>query len=146
MNSHETARLTHLGREELVRRVIALRQSVAVVGAAFGITAKAVRKSVARYRAEGAAGLGDRSSRPRRLHRPTPEATVKRIGALRRERWTGKRIAAEPGVSPGTVSRVLRRLGLSRLRDLEPAEPVRRYERALPGGTPVNGSNCHCRS
>ena len=52
---------------------------------------------------------------------------------LRRQRWTGKQIAAELGVSPATVSRILKRLGLSRLRDLEPAEPVRRYERERPG-------------
>ena len=49
-----------------------------------------------------------------------------RVGDLRRQRWTGKAIAAELGVSPATVSRILKRLGLSRLRDLEPAAPVRR--------------------
>jgi hypothetical protein len=32
-------------------------------------------------------------------------------------------------VSAATVSRVLKRAGLSRLKDIEPAEPVRRYER-----------------
>jgi transposase InsO family protein len=36
-------------------------------------------------------------------------------------------------VSPATVSRVLRRLGLNPIRDLEPAEPERRYERKSPG-------------
>jgi transposase InsO family protein len=52
---------------------------------------------------------------------------------LRRQRHTGKQIAAEVGVSVATVSRVLKRLGLNRLSALEPAEPVRRYERAAPG-------------
>jgi hypothetical protein len=47
--------------------------------------------------------------------------------------YTGKQIAAEVGVSPATVSRILRRLGLNRIRDLDPAEPVRRYEREKPG-------------
>jgi len=37
-----------------------------------------------------------------------------------------------PG-SPATVSRILRRLGLNRIKALEPAEPVRRYERQHPG-------------
>ena len=37
---------------------------------------KTVRKWVARFQAEGVAGLQDRSSRPHRLHRPTPAATV----------------------------------------------------------------------
>lgn len=54
------------------------------------------------------------------------------IEALRWQRHTGKRIAAEVEVSPATVSRVLRRLGLNRIRDLEPAEPERRYERESP--------------
>jgi len=36
-------------------------------------------------------------------------------------------------VSTATVSRVLRRLGLNRLLALEPADPVRRYERGHPG-------------
>jgi hypothetical protein len=45
----------------------------------------------------------------------------------------GRQIAAEVGVSAATVSRVLKRLGLNRLSALEPAEPIRRYERAAPG-------------
>jgi transposase InsO family protein len=88
---------------------------------------------VRRYKAEGVAGLQDRSSRPHRLYRPTPQPTVERIAQLRRQRWTGQQIAAEVGVSPATVSRILQRLGLNKLKSLEPAEPVRRYERAQPG-------------
>lgn len=133
MNSHRNARLTALGRAELVRRVVVEGQTASQVASALGVCVKTVRKWVARFDAEGDEGLCDRSSRPHRLYRPTPDAVAGRIAALRRERWTGKRIAAELGVSPATVSRVLRRLGLSRLRDLEPAEPVRRYERARPG-------------
>jgi transposase InsO family protein len=79
------------------------------------------------------AGLQDRSSRPRRLRQPTPQAIVEEIERLRRQRWTGKQIAATTGVSPATVSRVLQRLGLNKLGALEPAEPVRRYEREHPG-------------
>jgi transposase InsO family protein len=63
----------------------------------------------------------------------TPPATCTQIEALRRQRYTGKQIAVQLKVSPATVSRVLRRLGLNRMRDLEPAEPVRRYEREHPG-------------
>ena len=92
-----------------------------------------MRKWVTRYRTEGPAGLLDRSSRPQRLYRPTPAAVVERVAALRRQRWTGQRIAAQVGVSPATVSRILRRRGLSRWRDLEPAPPVRRYQRDHPG-------------
>jgi transposase InsO family protein len=74
-----------------------------------------------------------RSTRQKRLYRPTPAAIVKQVEVLRRQRFTGKHIAADLGVSPATVSRILRRLGLNRMRDLEPAEPVRRYEREHPG-------------
>ena len=133
MNSHKNARLTALGRAELVRRAVDLGQPARQVAASFGVCVKTVRKWVARFDSEGEEGLRDRSSRPDKLYRPTPNETVDRIAALRRERWTGMRIAADLGVSPATVSRVLRRLGLSRMRDLEPVEPVCRYERARPG-------------
>lgn len=81
----------------------------------------------------GLAGLQDRSSRPRRLYRPTPPQVFARIEALRRERRSRKHIAKEVGVSPATVSRVLKRLGLNKLMALDPLPPVRRYERAHPG-------------
>ena len=68
-----------------------------------------------------------------RLRRPTPQAVVEEVERLRRQRRTGKQIAAATGVSPATISRVLRRLGLNKLNALEPAEPVRRYERENPG-------------
>jgi transposase-like protein len=133
MNAHENARLTPRSRAEMVRRALHEHRPVGRVAAEFGVSARTVRKWIARFRAEGAAGLRDRSSRPHRLRRPTPPRVAARIVALRRERWTGKRIAAALGVSAATVSRVLGRHRLSRARDLEPAEPVRRYERARPG-------------
>jgi transposase InsO family protein len=92
-----------------------------------------VRKWVARCKAEGVEGLKDRSSRPHRVRRPTPAIIVEQVEALRRQRWTGKQSAAELGISPATVSRILRRLGLNRITALEPAEPIRRYERQHPG-------------
>jgi transposase InsO family protein len=74
-----------------------------------------------------------RSSRPLSLPSQTPPARCAAVEALRRQRHTGKQIAAEVGVSPATVSRILRRLGLNRLSALEPAEPIRRYQRENPG-------------
>jgi transposase InsO family protein len=94
---------------------------------------KTVKKWVDRFKAEGPAGLVDRSSRPHRLRNPTAPETQEQIMALRRQRWTGQQVAHETGVSPATVSRILRRARLSRIRDLEPAEPVIRYERKKPG-------------
>ena len=81
---------------------------------------------------EDLAALEDRSSRPHRLRQPTPLEVIEKIERLRRQRLTGKQIAAEACVSPATVSRVLRPLGLNKLCALEP-EPVRRYERENPG-------------
>jgi transposase InsO family protein len=132
MNIHKNARLTPLGRERIVMQVLSGLTPEAVARAA-GVSPRTVRKWVARYKAEGIEGLEDRSSRPHRLYRPTPTAIVERVAALRRQRWTGKQIALEVGVSPATVSRILKRLGLNRLAALEPAEPVRRYERQNPG-------------
>jgi transposase InsO family protein len=132
MNIHKNARLTPRGRERIVMQVLSGQTPQAAARAA-GVCPRTVRKWVARFKAEDVAGLKDRSSRPRRLYRPTPQTTVEQVEALRRQRWTGKQIAAEVGVSPATVSRILRRLGLNRLAALEPAEPVRRYEREHPG-------------
>jgi transposase InsO family protein len=103
------------------------------VATAFDVDVTTVMKWVGRFRAEGPVGLADRSSRPHKLRRPTPTATVERIIALRRQRWTGQQVAQTVGVSPATVSRILRRARLSRIRDLEPAAPVVRYERQTPG-------------
>jgi transposase InsO family protein len=132
MNVHKNARQTARGREWMIAQV-ASGQTPKAVSEAVGVCPRTVRKWVKRHATEGIAGLQDRSSRPHRLYRPTPQAIVERIEALRRERLTGKAIAAETGVSPATVSRVLKRLGLNKLSALEPAEPVRRYERENPG-------------
>lgn len=131
MNIHKNARLTPRGRERIVRQVESGQTPQAVAEAA-GVCPRTVRKWVDRYCREGSAGLRDHSSRPHRLRRPTPQAVVETIERLRRQRWTGKQIAAEVGVSPATVSRVLRRLALNKLSALE-QEPVRRYEREHPG-------------
>jgi transposase InsO family protein len=133
MNIHKNARLTPHSRAELVRRVLIEGQAPMAVATAMGVTVKTVRKWVGRFAGGGGAGLIDRSSRPHRLYRPTPEEAAVRIERLRRQRWTGKQIAQQTGVSPATVSRVLKRLGLSRVKDLEPAARVIRYERQNPG-------------
>jgi transposase InsO family protein len=132
MDIHENARLTPHGREHIVRLVQSGQTPEAAAQAA-GVCPRTARKWIDRYRREGLKGLRDRSSRPHRLRSPTPQIVIDRIEALRRQRMTGKQIAKEVDVSAATVSRVLRRLGLSTLKALEPAEPVRRYEREQPG-------------
>ena len=133
MNSHKNAPLTPKGREAMVRSVTEGGQSQAAAARQFNITPKIVAKWVNRFHAEGVEGLRDRSSRPHSLPSQTEPATCAMVEALRRQRHTGKQIATELKISPATVSRILCRLGLNRIRDLEPAEPVHRYEREAPG-------------
>ncbi len=133
MDTHKNARLTPKGREAMVRAVVDCGLSKAAAARQFNTTAKTVAKWVKRFRAEGVESLRDRSSRPLSSPSQTALATCAAVEALRRQRYTGKQIAAELDLSPATVSRVLRRMGLNRLSALEPTEPVRRYERERPG-------------
>src|SRR5579862_9651544 len=127
MDTHKNAPLTPKGREMMVRAVVDCGLSKAMAARQFNTTAKTVAKWVERFCSEGVDGLRDRSSRPLSLPSQTPPAICTAIEVSRRQRHTGRQIAAEVGVSPATVSRVLRRMRLNRIRDLEPAEPVRRY-------------------
>ena len=133
MDMHKNAPLTPRGREELVRRVVVEGHTPRAVATALGVCERTVRKWVARYRLEGRAGLEDRSSRPKRSPKRTARAVEARVAELRRRRLPGVQIARETGVSKATVHRILRRLGLNRLKALDPVEPVRRYERDRPG-------------
>jgi len=117
----------------MVRAVVDDGLSKAAAARRFNTTPKTVAKWVERFEAEGVEGLRDRSSRPLSSPNQTAPATAAAVEALRLQRHTGKQIAAEVGVSAATVSRILKRLGLNRWSALEPAQPVRRYERAAPG-------------
>jgi transposase InsO family protein len=88
---------------------------------------------VRRYRQQGRAGLKDLSSRPHHSPRQTPSILLEKVFALRRLRWNGWRIARELQLSRATISRVLRRAGMNRLRSLDPPPPVERYEHPCPG-------------
>jgi len=133
MDVHKNARLTPRGREAMVRCVVDDGVTQAEAARRFNTTARTVGKWVQRFRAEGAQGMRDRSSRPFSSPSQTAAATCDAVEALRRQRRTQAAIAAETGVSPATVSRILRRRGLSLLSALEPAEPRPRHERATPG-------------
>ena len=133
MDTHQNARLTPKGRDEMVCAVVDHGLSKAAAARKFNTTPKTVGKWVQRFRELGVDGLRDRSSRPHSSPNQTPQATRTAVEALRRQRYTGKQIAIELAISPATVSRILRHLGLNRLSALEPAEPVRRYEREHPG-------------
>ena len=134
MNVHKNARLTPKGREAVVRMMLEKGLSKAEAARLFQTTPKTVAKWLNRFRANGVAGLTDRSSRPHSLPKPNaplPRATLSE--ALRRERYTQEQIAIELGLSRSTVSRILKTRGLSLLSALEPQAPRPRYERKTPG-------------
>jgi transposase InsO family protein len=133
MNIHKNARLTVIRRMEMVRRILELGLTPTEAAAEAGVSQATGRKWLGRFLAEGESGLHDRSSRPRSSPRAIAAGKALAIVELRRRRLTQARIAASLGVSVSTVSRVLARAGLSKLRDLEPAEPIVRYEHAHPG-------------
>jgi transposase InsO family protein len=133
MNIHKNARLTLARRFELVRDIVDQGFTPCTAGAVHGVTGPTARKWLGRYLAEGKAGLHDRSSCPKRCPRKIKPEKALAIVELRRRRLTQARIAASLGVSKSTVGRVLKRAGLSRLSDLEPCEPVVRYEHENPG-------------
>jgi transposase InsO family protein len=100
---------------------------------AAGISDRTARRWLARWRAEGPAGLLDRSSAPKRIPHKTPPERVEEIVRLRRLRWTAARIAVALGAALSTVSAVLKRVGLGKRSRLDPPEPPNRYERRRPG-------------
>jgi transposase InsO family protein len=132
---HANAKLTPAGRLLLVQRIAAGRP-IAHVAAEMGIARQTASRWWHRWLAEGAAGLSDRSSRPHRSPRCTPRPLQRRIERLRRRLKLGPvRIAYRVGLAPSTVYRVLRRLGLHRLRwlDRPTGRMIRRYEHTAPG-------------
>jgi transposase len=131
MKLHPNAPHGPKGRAEMVRRV-GQGHTAVEVAEDFGVSERTVRKWLARYRAEGRQGLLDRSSRPHQMPTAVPPALVARIEALRQQRWTGQGIATKIGFHPATVHRVLKRVGLERLRKLAPRPPVQQYEWARP--------------
>ncbi|SBW13400.1 ISBm3 transposase, programmed frameshift [Brucella sp. 10RB9215] len=134
MNIHKNARLTPLRREEMAVAVLGGRLTKAQAARLYGVSLKIVSRWTERFRISGRAAMTDRSSRPTCSPRQMGQDIVERILYLRIQRLTGKHIAMETGVSPATVSRILRRAKLSRMKDIDPVEPVIRYEYAEPGG------------
>ena len=133
MNVHKNARLTFARRLEMVHDILLKGFTPCTAAAVHGVSEPSARKWVGRYLAQGETGLQDRSSRPKVSPRAISPAKALAIVELRRRRLTQARIASAIGVSKSTVGRVLKRAGLSRLRDLEPSEPALRYEHEHPG-------------
>jgi transposase InsO family protein len=133
MKVHATAPLGPMGRETMVVRVLEQGWSLTEAAEAVGVSERTCSKWVARYRAEGAAGLVDRSSAPRSIPHRTPDELVEVIVLLRRLRMTGAEIAFCLAMALSTVSAVLLRVGLGKLSRLDPPEPPNRYQRRRAG-------------
>lgn len=132
MDIHQNARTCPASRMLLVSR-IGSGSSVSWAAEAAGVSRRTAFKWLARYRAEGKPGLLDRSSQPYRMPCKTSWFLEQEILRLRRRRLTGAEIARYVPVGTATIARILARHGLSRLKSLEPKEPVRRYQRETTG-------------
>lgn len=133
MNVHSRAKTNPRSRELLIRRVQAEGWSRREAAEAFGLSVRTAAKWLRRFRLEGTVGLQDRSSRPHSSPQQTPEVLRKRVLELRQKRLVGREISETTGLPRATVSRILRKAGLGRLRSLEPPDPPNRYEHEHPG-------------
>jgi transposase InsO family protein/transposase-like protein len=133
MRLHANAALSLNQRRRMVRRVLEQGWSIATAAAAAEVSERTCSKWVRRFRAEGEAGLLDRSSAPLSIPHRTPDERVEVIAVLRRLRMTGADIAFCLGMALSTVSAVLTRIGLGKLSRLDPPEPPNRYERRRAG-------------
>ncbi len=134
--SHANAALTPRHRLRMARAVVEDGWSVAYAAAVFNVAWPTAKRWADRYRAEGPAGMVDRSSRPHSSPRRTPAPVVRQIVHLRwKQRLGPVAIADRVGRAPSTVHAVLRRCRINRLSHVDRAtgEPIRRYERDRPG-------------
>jgi len=115
MNLHKHARLSPRGRALLVDRVLEHGLRVEEAAHAAGVSVRTAYTWLRRYREEGMAGL------------------VEQLIDRRRARQTYRQIALDLKVAPSTTGRLLRRAGLHRLAELEPARPDNRFEHPEPG-------------
>lgn len=133
MKLHGNARTCPKSRKLLVERIVEQARPLAEAAEAAGVSERTARKWVARFRAEGEAGLFDRSSAPKRIPHRTSLQRVESIKALRKLRMTAAEIAEALGMALSTVSLWLKRIGLGKRSRLEPPEPPNRYEHHQPG-------------
>ena len=140
--AHANARLTFHGRLLIVQRARAGWKR-AHIASAMGVSRKTVGYWIARFKAEGEAGLHDRSSRPHRSPRRTSTAVEVELVRLREAERLGRdELAARMGVSPRTASRILIRRQMPRLAQLDAMtgqliraskQTAIRYQRDQPG-------------
>ena len=134
--SHANAVLTPRTRLRLAQLVVDRGWTYATAGKMFMVAPRTAKKWADRYRAEGAAGMQDRSSRPHSSPTKTSPEVVRRIVRLRwRQRLGPVQIAGRLGLPASTVHAVLVRCRINRLSHIDrvTGEPLRRYEHDHPG-------------
>jgi transposase InsO family protein len=134
--SHANAALTPRARLRLAQLVVDRGWTCAAAAKMFMVSPRTAAKWADRYRAEGTAGMADRSSRPRTSPAKTPPHLVRQIVRLRwRKRLGPVQIAGQLGIPASTVHAVLVRCRISRLSHIDrvTGEPIRRYEHDRPG-------------
>ena len=134
--AHANAALTPRARLKLARLIVEHGWPIAQAAERFQVSWPTAKRWRDRYLELGEAGMVDRSSRPHRMPRLTPQPVVRKIVHLRWKQRLGQlEIAARLGLAASTVHRVLRRCGISRLNQVDrtTGEPVRRYEHPHPG-------------
>ena len=133
MNVHKNARLTPAGRAVMISRIVDEGWAVQRAAEAAGVSERTAYTWLGRHRLGGERRLHDRSSAPRRCPRRTSQERSAEIEKLRRGRLSGPAIARALSMARSTVGAVLRRLGLGKLKALEPKPTPNRYERAAAG-------------
>jgi len=119
--SHVSGRLTVHGWALLIERVAGDRRPVAHVARELGISRQCAHRRVRRFRDEGAAGLIDRSSRPRRTPtRTSPAREQAVLEARARLRFGPARLSAGTGLPARTISRILTRHQIPKLAWCDP--------------------------
>ena len=134
--SHANAALTPRARLRLAQLIVDHSWTYAEAATMFMVAPRTAKKWADRYRAEGCAGMVDRSSRPHSSPNKTSREVSRRIVRLRwRHRLGPVQIAGRLGMPPSTVHAVLVRCRINRLSHIDrvTGEPLRRYEHPHPG-------------
>ena len=95
--SHANAALTPRHRLRLARLIVEDRWPISRAAAAFQVSWPTANRWAQRYRQAGPAGMTDRSSRPHRSTRRTPQPVVRQIVHLRWKQRLGPVENRRPG-------------------------------------------------
>lgn len=133
--AHPHRKLTPFGRYLVVHRILQLGWTVSAAATSAGVSRETAYKWLRRWERDHAEGLVDRTARPHTSPRRTSASMVQRILHLRRRRkWGPHRLGPSLGLARSTVYAILRREGVSRLRDADHTTGIPiRYVREHPG-------------